>query len=41
MGWLGAVFVLGITVSVAPPSILATEQTALMPSEQVTWSDRR
>ena len=38
VGWLGAVFVLGITVSVAPPSILATERTALMPGEQMTWS---
>ena len=37
-GWLGAVFVLGITVSVAPPSILATEQTALMPGEHMNWS---
>ena len=37
VGWLGAVFVLGITVSVAPSSILATEQTALMPGEQTTW----
>jgi hypothetical protein len=38
VGWLGAVFVLGITVSVAPPSILATGRTALMPGEQTTWS---
>jgi len=38
VGWLGAVFVLGITVSVAPPSILATERTALMPSEHMTRS---
>jgi hypothetical protein len=38
VGWLGAVFVLGITVLVAPPSILATEQTALMPGDSVTWS---
>ena len=38
VGWLSAVFVLGIMVSVAPPSILATERTALMPSEQMTRS---
>ncbi len=38
VGWLGAVFVLGITVSVAPPSILATERAALMPDVQTTWS---
>lgn len=38
VGWLGAVFVLAITVSVAPPSILATERTALMPGEQTTWN---
>ena len=38
VGWLGAVFVLGITVSVAPPSVLATEQTALMPGEHMIWS---
>ena len=38
VGWLGAAFVLGITVSVAPSSLLATERTALMPAEQTTWS---
>jgi len=38
MHWLGAVFVLGITVSVAPPSILATERTALTPGATVTLS---
>ena len=38
LGWLGAVFVLGITVSVAPPSILAAERAALMQGGQTTWS---
>ncbi len=38
VGWLGAVFVLAITVSVAPPSVIATERTALMPGEQTTWN---
>ena len=38
VGWLGAVIVLGITVLVAAPSILATERAALMPGELTTWS---
>ena len=38
VGWLGAVFVLGITVSVAPPPIFATERAALMPGGNVTRS---
>lgn len=38
VGWLGAAFVLGITVSVAPPPIFATERAALTPGEQTTWS---
>ncbi|MDH3813560.1 MAG: cytochrome c [Acidobacteriota bacterium] len=38
LDWLGAVFVLGITVSVAAPPIFATERAALMPGEQTTWS---
>ena len=38
LGWLGAVFVLGITVSVAAPPIFAAERAAPMPGEQTTWS---
>ena len=38
VGWLGAAFVLGIAVSVAPASILATERAALIPDEYVTSS---
>lgn len=36
VGWLGAVFVLGITVLVAPPPISAAERAAFMPGESVT-----
>ena len=38
VGWLGAAFVLGIAVSVAPASILATERAALIPDGHVTSS---
>ena len=38
VGWLETAFVLGIAVLVAPASILATEQAALMPDGHVTTS---
>jgi hypothetical protein len=38
VGWLGAVLVLGITVLVAPSPVVATEQTALVPGDNVTFS---
>jgi hypothetical protein len=38
VGWLGAAFVLGIVMWVAPTSILATERAALIPIEHVTSS---